>query len=261
MYSIEIAIINKMGKNKNTTQLSAKSALVSLNSMVSSTGLMQEERFFKTGIGQYGEGDLFLGVSVPQTRYVAKMHQSLELGELQKLFDSPYHEARLCAVIILNLQLKLAERPKDRKKIFNFYLKQVTAGRVNNWDIVDLSAPSMGLYLLEVEDPMTLLIKLATSKSLWQRRVSIMLTFAFIRAGILNPTITISILLLNDQEDLLHKAVGWMLREVGKKDINLLREFLEDNADQMPRTMLRYSIEKMSELERNKWLRESKKQS
>ena len=247
-----------MWKNKNTTQLSAKSALVSLNSMVSSSGLMQEERFFKTASGQYGEGDLFLGVCVPQTRSVAKQHQCLDLLELQKLFDSPYHEARLCAVIVLNLQLKLAKWPKDRKKIFNFYLKQVRAGRVNNWDIVDLSAPSMGLYLIEVKDPMTLLIKLATSKSLWQRRVSIMLTFAFIRAGILNPTITIAILLLNDQEDLLHKAVGWMLREVGQKDINLLREFLKDNANQMPRTMLRYSIEKMSDLERNKWLIESK---
>ena len=248
-----------MGKGNNTKQTSAKSALVDLNSMVSRSGLMQEKRFFKTAPGQYGEGDLFLGVCLPQIRTVAKQHQSLDLLELQKLFDSPYHEARLCAVIILNLKFKLAKREEDRKKIFNFYLKQVRAGRVNNWDIVDLSAPSMGLYLIEVKDPNNLLIKLATSKSLWQRRVSIMLTFAFIRAGILNPTITISILLLNDQEDLIHKAVGWMLREVGKKDINLLRKFLKDYADQMPRTMLRYSIEKLPELERKKLLVESKK--
>lgn len=246
-----------MGKDKNNiTQITAKSALVALNSMVKNSN---PERFFKTASGQYGEGDIFLGVSVPQTRSVAQQHQSLGLLELQKLFDSPYHEARLCAVIILNLQFNLSKNPEDRKKIFNFYIKQVRAERINNWDIVDISAPTMGLYLIEAKDPMPLLIKLATSKSIWQRRVSIMLTFAFIRSGILNPTITIATLLLNDQEDLLHKAVGWMLREVGKKDIALLRKFLRDNADQMPRTMLRYSIEKLPEIERNKLLYDSKK--
>ena len=114
-----------MGKGKNTKQTSAKSALVDLNSMVSRSGLMQEKRFFKTAPGQYGEGDLFLGVCLPQIRTVAKQHQSLDLLELQKLFDSPYHEARLCAVIILNLQFNLSKNPEDRKKIFNFYIKQI----------------------------------------------------------------------------------------------------------------------------------------
>jgi 3-methyladenine DNA glycosylase AlkD len=129
---------------------------------------------------------------------------------------------------------------------------------VNNWDIVDVSAPWMGVYLTEVEDSMPLLIKLSKSKSLWQRRVSIILTFALIRDGDLEPTIIISKALLKDDQDLIHKAVGWMLREVGKKDVMLLRKFLTDHSHQMPRTMLRYSIEKLPERERKKWLVESK---
>ena len=215
-------------------------------------------RFYKTGPGEYAEGDLFLGGSVPQTRSVAKKHQNLEPSEVQKLFNSPFHEARLCAAIILNLQFKAAKSLQDRKKIFEFYLKQVRAERINNWDIVDVSAPWMGVYLTEVEDPMPLLIKLSKSKSLWQRRVSIILTFALIRAGDLEPTITISKALLKDDQDLIHKAVGWMLRELGKKDVMLLRGFLQSHSHQMPRTMLRYSIEKLPERERKKWLIESK---
>ena len=215
-------------------------------------------RFYKTAPGEYGEGDVFLGGTVPQTRSVAKNYQKLDLKEVEKLFASPFHEARLCAAIILNLQFKSAKSSPERKKIFDFYLKQVRAERVNNWDIVDVSAPWMGVYLTEVDDPMPLLIKLSTSKSLWQRRVSIILTFALIRAGDLEPTIIISKRLLNDQEDLIHKAVGWMLRELGKRDVLLLRGFLDEHAHQMPRTMLRYAIEKLPERERKKWLLESK---
>ena len=215
-------------------------------------------RFYKTAPGEYGEGDVFLGGTVPQTRSVAKNHQNLELKEVEKLFSSPFHEARLCAAIILNLQFKSAKSSPERKKIFDFYLKQVRAERVNNWDIVDVSAPWMGVYLLEVEDPMPLLIKLSKSKSLWQRRVSIILTFALIRAGDLEPTITIAELLLKDDQDLIHKAVGWMLREAGKRDVMLLRKFLRQHAHEMPRTMLRYSIEKLPERERKQWLLDSK---
>jgi 3-methyladenine DNA glycosylase AlkD len=182
----------------------------------------------------------------------------LDLVEVQKLFNSPFHEARLCAAIILNLQFKAAKSSPERKKIFEFYLKQVRAERINNWDIVDVSAPWMGVYLLEVEDPMPLLIKFSKSKSLWQRRVSIILTFALIRAGDLAPTIIISEALLKDDEDLIHKAVGWMLRELGKKDVMLLRSFLANHSQEMPRTMLRYSIEKLPERERKKWLIDSK---
>jgi 3-methyladenine DNA glycosylase AlkD len=182
----------------------------------------------------------------------------MELAEVQKLFNSPFHEARLCAAIILNLQFKVAKSPQDRKKIFDFYLKQVRAERINNWDIVDVSAPWMGVYLTEVEDPMPLLIKFSKSKSLWQRRVSIILTFALIRAGELEPTIIISEALLKDKEDLIHKAVGWMLREMGKKDVMLLRGFLKQHSHEMPRTMLRYAIERLPESERKRWLVESK---
>jgi 3-methyladenine DNA glycosylase AlkD len=216
-------------------------------------------RFFKTAPGQYGEGDLFLGGTVPQTRAVAKKFKDLDFEELTKLFNSPFHEARLCASIILNLQFKAAKTPQQRKKIFDFYLKQVRSERINNWDIVDVSAPWMGVYLLEVDDPMPLLIKLSTSKSLWQRRVSMILTFALIRAGDLEPTLIIAEALLKDNEDLIHKAVGWMLRELGKKDVMLLRGFLRKHSHEMHRTMLRYAIEKLPEQERKKWLVESKR--
>lgn len=215
-------------------------------------------RFFKTAPGEYGEGDLFLGGTVPQTRSVAKKYKDLDFEELTKLSNSPFHEARLCAAIILNLQFKAAKSSQQRKKIFDFYLKQVRSERINNWDIVDVSAPWMGVYLLEVDDPMPLLIKFSKSKSLWQRRVSIILTFALIRAGDLEPTLIISKALLKDKEDLIHKAVGWMLRELGKKDVMLLRGFLAKHSHEMPRTMLRYSIEKLPESERKKWLIESK---
>ena len=215
-------------------------------------------RFFKTAPGEYGEGDLFLGGTVPQTRSVAKKYKDLDFVELTKLFNSPFHEARLCASIILNLQFKAAKTPQQRKKIFDFYLKQVRAERINNWDIVDVSAPWMGVYLLEVDDPMPLLIKFSKSKSLWQRRVSIILTFALIRAGDLEPTLIISEALLKDKEDLIHKAVGWMLRELGKKDVMLLRGFLKQHSHEMPRTMLRYAIERLPESERKRWLIDSK---
>ena len=156
------------------------------------------------------------------------------------------------------MQFKRARKTQERKRIFDFYLKQVRAERVNNWDIVYVSAPWMGIYLTEVADPMPLLIKLSKSRSLWQRRVSIILTFALIRDGDFEPTIIVSKALLKDDQDLIHKAVGWMLRELGKKDVMLLRRFLADYSHQMPRTMLRYSIEKLPERERKKWLIESK---
>jgi 3-methyladenine DNA glycosylase AlkD len=240
------------------SDMSASLALTDLKAFGSKSRMSDLARFYKTGPGEYGEGDLFLGGSVPQTRSVASSYKNMELAEVQKLFNSPFHEARLCAAIILNLQFKAAKTSQERKKIFDFYLKQVRAERVNNWDIVDVSAPWMGVYLAEVEDPMPLLIKLAKSKSLWQRRVSMILTFALIRKGDLEPTIIIAQSLLKDDQDLIHKAVGWMLRELGKRDVMMLRRFLSEHAHEMPRTMLRYSIEKLPERERKKWLTESK---
>jgi 3-methyladenine DNA glycosylase AlkD len=240
------------------SDMSASLALTDLKAFGSKSRVSDLARFYKTGPGEYGEGDLFLGGSVPQTRSVASSYTNMELAEVQKLFNSPFHEARLCAAIILNLQFKAAKTSQERKKIFDFYLKQVRAERVNNWDIVDVSAPWMGVYLAEVEDPMPLLIKLAKSKSLWQRRVSMILTFALIRKGDLEPSIIIAQSLLKDDQDLIHKAVGWMLRELGKRDVMMLRRFLSEHAHEMPRTMLRYSIEKLPERERKKWLTESK---
>jgi len=233
--------------------MKASLALEELKSYGKKSRVSDLARFYKTGPGEYAEGDLFLGGTVPQTRSVASSYKKMELPEVQKLFNSPFHEARLC-----NLQFKAAKSLQDRKRIFEFYLKQVRAERINNWDIVDVSAPWMGVYLTEIEDPMPLLIKFSKSKSLWQRRVSIILTFALIRAGDLEPTIIISEALLKDKEDLIHKAVGWMLRELGKKDVMLLRGFLKQHSDEMPRTMLRYAIERFPESERKRWLTESK---
>jgi 3-methyladenine DNA glycosylase AlkD len=238
--------------------MKASHAIDELRSFGTKSRISDLARFYKTGPGEYAEGDLFLGGTVPQTRSVAKRYQSLELAEIEKMFGSPFHEARLCAAIILNHQFAKAKTSQERKKIFDFYMKQVRAERVNNWDIVDVSAPWMGVYLLEVKDPLPLLIKLSKSKSLWQRRVSMILTFALIRAEDLQPTITIAELLLKDDHDLIHKAVGWMLREAGKRDVMLLRRFLREHAHEMPRTMLRYAIEKLPERERKQWLLESK---
>jgi 3-methyladenine DNA glycosylase AlkD len=238
--------------------MTASLALADLRAFTKKARISDLARFYKTGPGEYAEGDLFLGGTVPQTRSVAKKYQNLELKELEKLFNSPFHEARLCAAIILNHQFEKSKQPQDRKKLFEFYLKQVKANHVNNWDLVDVSAPRMGAYLTEVDDPMPLLLKLSKSKSLWERRVSMILTFALIRAGDLEPTIIIAESLLKDEQDLIHKASGWMLRELGKRDVMMLRRFLSEHAHEMPRTMLRYAIEKLPERERKKWLQDSK---
>jgi len=238
--------------------MSASLALADLKAFTKKARISDLARFYKTGPGEYAEGDLFLGGTVPQTRSVAKKYQSLELAEIEKLFNSPFHEARLCAAIILNHQFEKSKQPQDRKKLFDFYLKQVKANHVNNWDLVDVSAPRMGAYLTEIDNPMPLLLKLSKSKSLWERRVSMILTFALIRAGDLEPTIIIAETLLKDDQDLIHKASGWMLRELGKRDVMMLRRFLSEHAHEMPRTMLRYAIEKLPERERKQWLKDSK---
>jgi 3-methyladenine DNA glycosylase AlkD len=238
--------------------VSAKKVIEELTPLSSAAKAFELQRFFKTGLGEYGEGDVFLGVVVPDIRKVARAHKNLSLIEIHKLLSSDIHESRLCGLIILTLQYKASTDSKDHKKIFDFYIKQLKAGHVNNWDLVDVSAPIIGAYLVDSSDPYPLLIKLAKSKSLWDRRVAIIFTFAFIRAGELDPTIEISELLLKDEHDLIHKAVGWMLRELGKRDGVLLRKFLTDHSKQMPRTALRYAIEKMSESERKKWLLSAK---
>lgn len=216
------------------------------------------QRFFKTGPGEYGEGDVFIGVIVPDTRKVARTYSNLSFAELEKLLESDIHESRLCALIILTLQFKATKDSNAQKKIFDFYIKQLHRGHINNWDLVDVSAPILGAFLIETPDPYPLLTKLAKSKNLWERRTAMIFTFAFIRAGELDPTIDIAEQLLKDQHDLIHKAVGWMLRELGKKNIDLLRQFLSAHANRMPRTSLRYAIERMPERERKKWLLSTK---
>jgi 3-methyladenine DNA glycosylase AlkD len=231
--------------------VSAASELKALANPSRALGL---QKFFQTAKGQYGEGDVFLGLSVPEIRKIAAKYKNLSFIEIEKLTSSRFHEFRLCGLVILTLQYKSSKGLLDHQKIFNFYMKQVKTGYVNNWDLVDVTAPIIGAYLVGQRDPYPFLGKLARSKSLWERRLAIIFTFAFIRAGELDPTIEISQRLLKDEHDLIHKAVGWMLREVGKQDGLLLRTFLTANASQMPRTMLRYSIEKFSESERRKWL-------
>jgi 3-methyladenine DNA glycosylase AlkD len=216
------------------------------------------QKFFQTAPGQYGEGDIFLGLTVPQVRTVAKEYKAISLDEIDVLVRSKFHEVRLCGLVILTLQYKAAKERKTKKKLFDLYMKAMTDGYINNWDLVDVTAPIIGEYLIDSDDPYVLLYKLAKSKSLWQRRVSMVFTFAFIRSGDIEPTFEIAEKLLHDKHDLIHKAVGWALREAGKLNGIALRNFLSAHSHDMPRTMLRYSIEKFSERERKKWLLESK---
>ena len=231
-------------------------------------------KFFKSGPGQYGEGDEFLGVTVPNVRTVAGKFAGLTEAEVYELMHSPIHEHRLLGLIILVGKWKTATkagrglseaeldaREAGQQELFDFYLRLVYEGRVNNWDLVDTSAPYFGMYLVGKPDSMELLESLARSEKLWERRVSIMFTFASIRAAVLkigpadfSPTIRIAEILLHDEHDLIHKAVGWMLREVGNRDVGELRNFLSRYAAEMPRTMLRYAIEKLDADERKVWL-------
>jgi 3-methyladenine DNA glycosylase AlkD len=217
------------------------------------------QKFFQTAPGQYGEGDVFLGLKVPQVRTVAKEYKAISLDEIDVLVRSKFHEVRLCGLVILTLQYKAAKERKTKKKLFDLYMKAMTDGYINNWDLVDVTAPIIGEYLIDSDDPYVLLYKLAKSKSLWQRRVSMVFTFAFIRSGDIEPTFEIAEKLLHDKHDLIHKAVGWALREAGKLNGIALRKFLTSHSHEMPRTMLRYSIEKFPERERKKWLQESKR--
>jgi len=216
------------------------------------------QKFFQTAPGQYGEGDIFLGLAVPHVREIAKKYKKLSLQQIEILTRSEFHEVRLCGLVILTIQYKGAKERKEKKNIFDLYMKALYAGDINNWDLVDVTAPIIGAYLIDSQDPYVLLFKLAKSKSLWQRRVSMVFTFAFIRAGEIEPTFEMAEKLLHDKHDLIHKAVGWALREAGKLNGIALRDFLSEHSHEMPRTMLRYSIEKFPERERKKWLQESK---
>jgi 3-methyladenine DNA glycosylase AlkD len=207
-------------------------------------------RFFKTGPGEYGAGDTFSGLTVPACRVIAKQHRELKLSEIKKLLRSPIHETRLIGFLILVEQFKLGGK-QEHEKIFKFYLANLK--RTNNWDLVDLSSPKIaGNYL--IDKPKDILFKLAKSKNLWERRVAIVSTYAFIRAGHLTTTFKLAELLKSDHHDLMHKAIGWMLREVGKKDGQKLEKFLREHLASLPRTTLRYAIERFPETKRQKYL-------
>ena len=208
------------------------------------------QNFFKTGIGDYGEGDIFLGVSVPNTRKIAKEYKDISLGIVEKLLESKIHEERLLGILIL---VQKYQKTNDNK-IFLFYKKHNK--KINNWDLVDLSADKIvGHYYYNNKNKISELYKLAKSDSLWEKRTSIVSTFYFIKNNEFEPTIIISESLLKDKHDLIHKAVGWMLREIGKRNKKILLEFLNKHYKNMPRTMLRYSIEKFPEHERKKYLK------
>lgn len=207
-------------------------------------------RFFKTAKGQYGYGDKFYGVSVPEQRLVAKEFRDLPLTEIEKLLASGFHENRLTALIVLCSQFAKGD-DRTRTAIYKFYLSHTTF--INNWDLVDTSAHKIvGEYLLErPREPLYTLVK---SPSLWERRIAIVATFAYIPRGQFDDTYKISELLLNDTHDLIHKATGWALREMGKKSKATLISFLNKHAHEMPRTMLRYSLEKLTDEEKARYM-------
>ncbi|WP_084505526.1 DNA alkylation repair protein [Nocardia harenae] len=212
-------------------------------------------RFFKTGPGEYGEGDVFIGVRVPATRRVAKEFAELPLEQVGELLASPVHEERLAALFILNRRSELAARPRTRdeatqRAVVELYLAAVRGGRVNNWDLVDASAEYItGRWLLD--RPRDLLVELAAADSLWERRVALLSTFAFIKAGDPSTTLELVERLLPDRRDLLQKASGWMLREIGKRvDRAVLTAFLDRHAATMGRTALSYATEHLDPAER-----------
>lgn len=209
------------------------------------------QKFFKTGKGEYGEGDIFYGIKVPEQRKIAKQFKDLSFTDLRSLLNSNIHEERLIAAFILVEQYKKGD-DKKKKAVFNFYLKNKKG--INNWDLVDLSAPQIiGEHLLDKEKD--LLYKFAHSNNLWEKRISVLSTFTFIRNHFFEDTLNISEILLNDKHDLIQKAVGWMLREIGKRDLITEEEFLQKHYKKMPRTMLRYAIEKFPEEKRKAYLR------
>lgn len=210
------------------------------------------QRFFKSGRGEYGEGDVFLGVAVPVQRKVAREHwKSCSLRDVQVLLDSEVHEDRLTSLFILT-HIYNYNSNAGKEKIVRFYIRN--ARRVNNWDLVDSSAHKiLGAYLVDKGDRRAL-YNLVKSRNLWERRISVIACFAFIARGDFSDVLKICRLLLDDKHDLIHKATGWALREIGKKDLRVLKGFLDKYSDRMPRTMLRYSIERLPAGERKKYL-------
>ncbi len=208
-------------------------------------------RFFRTGKGEYGEGDVFLGVTVPRMRAVAKAHRDLGLQDIERLLADPIHERRLTGLFIL---VSRYERGDDatKKETVAFYLDHLAG--VNNWDLVDATAYKiLGDWLLRTNNDAQM-DQMTASANLWERRIAIVATLAFIRAGRLEPTFRMSTRLISDKYDLLHKAVGWMLREAGKRDASALRRYLDTHAARLPRTALRYALERLPNKDRRHYM-------
>lgn len=225
-----------------------------LKELASPTGARFARRFFKTAPGEYGAGDQFIGIRVPVLRSLAKEFRSLPLHDVTALLHSPIHEERLLALLVLVDAYQRADKT-GRAEIYSLYLKHLD--RINNWDLVDSSAPYIvGRHL--AERSRKVLFRLARATNLWHRRVAMLATFHFIRQNDFADALHLAELLRDDEHDLMHKAVGWMLREIGKRDLVALRKFLDRHAARMPRTALRYAIEKLPERERQRYLRMGK---
>ena len=208
-------------------------------------------RFFKTGKGQYGEGDKFIGVTVPNIREVAKQYKDIDFNVVKELMRRPWHEMRMCALLILVESCK-GTRTSVSKEIFDFYLSNTKY--INNWDLVDLSAPQIvGKYLIDKDRD--ILYQLAESDLLWDNRIAIVSTLTFIRNNDLDDTYKLSLKMMRHKHDLMHKAIGWMLREAGKRDAERLYDFITEHKSNMPRTMLRYAIEKFDDVKRKELMR------
>lgn len=245
-------VINILINNLKKQTMSAIEIITNeLQTLGSTEKAAHLSRFFKTGKGQYGENDRFLGVTVPETRRVAKAHAGVNMADLQQLIQSEWHEVRLCALFILTIQFNKGDEP-TRTKLVDFYLSNTQ--HINNWDLVDLAAwETIGTYLLD--KPRNLLYRLAESPLLWDNRIAIVSTYAFIRQGQLDDTFALAEKMMGHKHDLMHKAIGWMLREAGKRDEKRLIDFVENHRLVMPRTMLRYAIEKLSATQRKHLMR------
>ncbi|HIM58299.1 MAG TPA: DNA alkylation repair protein [Gammaproteobacteria bacterium] len=231
--------------------MSAQEVIAQLKSFASESRKKSNAYYFKTGPGQYSEFDQFMGVRAPKIRAIAKQHyRHIGFDEIDLLVIHAVHEIRYCGLIILVRQYQSG----NQVAVFNYYLKNLKA--VNNWDLVDYSTPHIvGDYLFQHQDKFSLLYDWANSSNLWERRIAIVATLYFIKQGLYTPTLRISKMLLNDPEDLIHKAVGWMLREVYKKECAVCKAFLRENYAQLPRTTLRYAIERMAENQRLRYLK------
>lgn len=230
----------------------ADAVLKALDAAADAADAVALARYFKTGPGEYGEGDVFVGVRMGPVTAIAKQSLGMSVTELERLLESPVHEARSVAIGIMNAEAsKKGTSPTRRRELYDLYLRR--HDRINNWDLVDGGCRSvLGGYL--ADKPRDVLYRLAASDSLWERRSAIVTTWTFIRAGESRDVLALAELLLDDREDLIHKSVGWMLRELGDMDRGALLGFLETHAATMPRTMLRYAVEKLDREERERFM-------